>query len=679
MFPLPSRPRRGRPLRLALASIPLLCLAVIGRVQSETDGVVYRAENLGLPNWAGMDYAPQISPDGRYLVFQSDRPGAREDRNLWFSMNLNSSDRLAQPRWTVPLPFFLPMEPPSTRTMRIIGGTHVLSEPAGAFSVNTDGFEGMAGLLYRNEKPVELFFTSMRGGSTGRDGYAGLNIYHSRFVADRWTPPLHLNAVNSHFNDRMPSVRLIRDTRDGSELLELLFASDRPGGFGGSDIWRSVRAANGQWSRPANLGSRVNSRYHEIAPKVNPTGGMLFYSSDRPGGFGHYDMYASRDVDGQWTEPKNLGRPFNSTRDDEYASFTADGLWLYFTSDRRAEAALGRFDMYRVRVPPWLRDPVSVLFTGLVLDGRTRLPLGVEATIKVHFERKTLVETSRIVRRPPAPDTTNFAISLSSGRRYQAEFSAPGFEPQSLILDYAGTLPTDRIDRRVIILQPLGEGPAPKRETTRSIRGRILDEAGGGGISGARAEIVLGVGKSMAYQTDAVGAFLFEVPVGARFTFKGSAPGFTNGRVRLQESPALKEAVLRLKKGGAAPPEDPCRKNMQECLDGVRIYFETDRATLRPSEKSKLATVRRVLESNPGVMVEILGYADRRASFEYNKGLSLQRARAVQEALVGMGVAAERLKLTGKSFLEPVCRLATTACRARNRRVEFKRLETKGR
>lgn len=642
---------------------------------------MYQAENLGLPNWAGMDYAPQISPDGRFLIFQSDRPGAREDRNLWFTVNLGANDRLAEGRWTVPLPLFLPMEPPSSRTMRIVGGSHVLTEPEGAFSFNTDGFEGMASILYQNNRPVEVFFTSLRSPGTGRDGYDGLNLYHARFVADRWTPPVHLNAVNSHFNDRMPSVRRVADPRDGSPTLELLFVSDRPGGFGGSDVWRSVRSAEGQWSRPRNLGGRVNTRYHEVAPVVNPTGGMLFFSSDRPGGFGHFDLYVSRREDGRWGEPKNLGRPFNSTRDDEYASFTADGLWMYYTSDRRERTAAGRFDLYRTRVPPWLRDPVSVLFTGLVLDGRTRLPLGVEATIKIHFERKTLVDTARVIRKAPEPDMTNFAVRLSSGRAYQAEFSAPGYEPQSLILDYSNVLPSDAIDRRVIILQPLreGPGPGPGRPKTRALTGRILDDATGRGIPGASALLAVGTSPPMKYTADARGAFSFEVPERARFAIVASSAGYEDGRAEFQESDELREVVLRLKKGGGKTQEDRCRSNMQECLDGIRIYFDTDSSDIRAAERSKLQTVKQVMEANPGVVVEVLGYADRRASFEYNKELSLRRARAVQQALTAMGLPATRLKLTGKSFLEPVCQERTAACRARNRRVEFKRLESKDR
>lgn len=644
---------------------------------SDPVAVRYEAENLGLPNWAGADYAPQISPDGRYLVFQSDRPGAREGQNLWFSTNLNVADRLGPPRWTVPLPLYLPMDAKASDTMKVVGGKHVLTQPPGTFSINTDGFEGMTSIVYQNERPVEVFFTSVRHSSTGRDGFAGLNIYHSRFTADRWTEPVHLNAVNSHFNDRSPLARLIRNPTTGATELELFFASDRPGGYGGSDLWRSVRESNGSWSRPRNLGPSVNTRYEEVAPGMNPAGGLLFFSSNRPGGFGHYDLYVSRRAARGWGEPKNLGRPFNSERDDECLSFTDDGLWAYYSSDRRSTEAVGRFDMYRTRVPSWLRDPVGVLFTGLILDGTTRLALGVEATIKVDYERKTLVDISRVISGPLTADSTNFGIRLSSGRMYRVTISAPGFHPHSLVLNYEGAIPTDRIDRRTIVLQPIGSTPPGKKEPGgRELQARIVDEQDNP-IAGAEGILIVGEGRPVSYRADAKGGFVFEVPKGSKFTITGRASGFMDATRAFEESDELKEVVVRLKR--AAKTSEPCRSNMQECLDQIRIYFATDSAALRPAQQRKLETVKRVLDLNPGVTVEISGYADRRASFEYNKELSLRRARAVQAALTTLGINPDRLKLTGKSFLQPVCRERTKRCMALNRRVEFKRLPAPGR
>ncbi|MCB1318359.1 MAG: PD40 domain-containing protein, partial [Leptospiraceae bacterium] len=209
------------------------CLLPIGLPGQDVD-VSRKVENLGLPNWAGQDYAPSISPDGRFLIFQSDRPGKYENQNLWFSINSNSAQPTEQADWSVPVPLFLPMEGEPSRTMQILED----GEPPGTFTINSDGFEGMASLVYRTDdenrlRPVEIYFTSYKDDQSKRDGYEGLNIYFSRYRDSRWSRPEHLNIINSDFDDRMPHV-----SHDGRYMY---FVSNRPGGYGGNDIWMSQR------------------------------------------------------------------------------------------------------------------------------------------------------------------------------------------------------------------------------------------------------------------------------------------------------------------------------------------------------------------------------------------------------------------------------------------------------
>ncbi|MCB1322624.1 MAG: PD40 domain-containing protein, partial [Leptospiraceae bacterium] len=113
--------RIGSCIRKLGASLILVlgCLLPIGLPGQDVD-VSRKVENLGLPNWAGQDYAPAISPDGRYLIFQSDRPGKYENQNLWFSINSNSAQPTEQADWSVPVPLFLPMEGEPSRTMQIL-------------------------------------------------------------------------------------------------------------------------------------------------------------------------------------------------------------------------------------------------------------------------------------------------------------------------------------------------------------------------------------------------------------------------------------------------------------------------------------------------------------------------------------------------------------------------------
>ena len=94
----------------------------------------------------------------------------------------------------------------------------------------------------------------------------------------------------------------------------LYFASDMPGGQGGSDIWFS-ESVNGDWSTPVNLGSKVNSSGTDNYPCIHPSG-KLYFTSNRPGGMGGLDVYCSDNIDGVWESPVRLPEPLNSRSDD---------------------------------------------------------------------------------------------------------------------------------------------------------------------------------------------------------------------------------------------------------------------------------------------------------------------------------------------------------------------------
>ncbi len=620
------------------------------------------ASNLGLPNWAGQDYAARISPDGRFLIFQSDRPGARDGHNLWFTTNKNYRDRLGSPDWTVPLPlFFNP-----TETMRIVGSRYDMREPKGAFTVNTDGFEGMPALVYDGNEPVQMYFTSVRDSRTKLEGDDHLNIYFTEFHDQRWSPPRHLNIINSDFNDRMPFV-----TPDG---MKMYFVSNRPGGYGGDDIWESTFSpTTKRWSVPRNLGPTINTRYNEVAPTLSTRGSMLYFSSDRPGGFGHYDLYVSRKGSTRhgslWQLPRNLGAPFNTSRDEEYVSLTKDGLWAYFVSDRRDLKARGRFDMYRVRLPEWLRESVTVRFTGMILDGKSRLPLGVEATIKVRFEKGTLVSRSRVFQKTPVPESaTNFGVDLSSGRTYKVQISAPGYEPAQLILDYRGNVPPGRLDRRVIYLQPIVRPPVKEPAKTRELRGRIIDKETGKGIPASTAEIKPDKGRTQVIRTDREGRFSFKVRENSVFIVTGSAQTYEPAQKVYRESKALREVVIPLGK------RDPCKEELQACLDEIRIFFDFRRTNITASEGRKLDKIVRIMKNNPSVRIMLWGHADKVGGKAVNDRISRLRALNVRRSLIRRGIPARRLEFRGFGKSRPSCRTDTPACRRQNRRVEFRRI-----
>jgi hypothetical protein len=196
-------------------------------------------------------------------------------------------------------------------------------------------------MLSKDEK--SLFFTSTRP-----DGFGGEDIW----VAKRqnrnapWQEPVNLGSgVNTEHTDRLRSL-----SSDGRIIL---FESDRPGGYGGNDIWAIVRKNTNDdfdWSRPVNLGSVINTPYNEVGAKYlfneRHPNGDLFFSSGRPGGLGGPDIYESAVTANGFAAPVNV---FELNTDSIESCFWVrdDGLEIIFTSNRPdVTRDINKFDLY---------------------------------------------------------------------------------------------------------------------------------------------------------------------------------------------------------------------------------------------------------------------------------------------------------------------------------------------
>jgi len=138
---------------------------------------------------------------------------------------------------------------------------------------------------------------------------------------------------NSQYDIAQPSI-----SKDGKYLF---FASDMPGGSGGSDLYY-CELIKGEWSAPVNLGSKVNSASSENFPYMHPSG-RLYFTSDRPGGFGKLDVYYTALSNGLWDEPVLLPEPINSASDDFAFVAEADLQKGYFSSNRLKEDDIFEF------------------------------------------------------------------------------------------------------------------------------------------------------------------------------------------------------------------------------------------------------------------------------------------------------------------------------------------------
>ena len=254
---------------------------------------------------------------------------------------------------------------------------------------NLNDNEGGATLTINNNT---LYYTVCK--YTKNNTYYNCDIYFSDYVNEEWTK---IKSVSDKINqsttwESQPSI-----SSDGKILY---FISDRPGGNGGYDIYKSIKNEKGEWGYPINLGPKINSAGNEKSPFIHPDGKTLYFSSDGRMGLGGYDIFYSRlDTNGNWSKPKNIGYPINS-RDDEIGFFVStDGSHGFFASNKLK--GKGGWDLYSFELYNDAR-PEKVLF----IKGTVKSE-AIAEPVKARIELKNL-ETRKISEIPLDTTTGNY-------------------------------------------------------------------------------------------------------------------------------------------------------------------------------------------------------------------------------------------------------------------------------
>lgn len=168
------------------------------------------------------------------------------------------------------------------------------------------------------------------------------DIYISELKKKLWTVPVKMNSnINTKSIENTASF-----SDDGSVIY---FSSNRKGGFGGMDLYKSEKNADGEWGNAINLGKTINSKYDEDYPFYHANSDILYFSSKREECIGGFDVFKSqREISG-WKSPENMGAPLNTTADEIFFSIDDEGSHGFYSSSRKGGA--GNLDVYELFFP----------------------------------------------------------------------------------------------------------------------------------------------------------------------------------------------------------------------------------------------------------------------------------------------------------------------------------------
>lgn len=470
----------------------------------------FEPQNLGdSVNSTVAEYYPTIALDGKTLIFTRRVNNTNED--FYESHKLDNG-------WS--------------QAKALVGNINS-NNNEGALNISQDG--------------QWLLFT----GCNFPDSYGSCDLYISYLTNQGWSTPENLGSnFNTEFWESTPS--LSPDKRD------LYFTSNRPGGYGGNDIYVSHRQDNGHWSPPENMGPTINTAGDESAPFIHADNLTLYFTSNGLPGYGGDDLFVVRkNADGKWGEPENLGYPINTIENEGSLVVSSDGKTAYYASDR--SDSRGQLDLYSFELRTDIRPAKTLWVKGKVFDSKTGkgLPSSVELAD---------LATKQVISNLQTDETGNYLTTLPVGKDYAFNVNRKGylFYSEHFMLGSQSPDSTYHID---IPLRPIE----------------------------ANASIVL--------------------------------------------------------------------KN---------IFFDFNKYDLKPASQIELEEVIRLLKENPQVSIQINGYTDNVGKEADNLLLSENRAKSVVNYLKSKGIDAKRLFFKGYGDEQPVSSNDTEEGRAKNRRTELK-------
>jgi len=500
--------------------------------------------------------------------------------------------------------------------------------PADRFhrNVNTQLHEGPTA-FYANDTKMIFTRNNLINGKKGEssDGIIKLKLYFSEKSNESWSKPVEFPYNSDEYSVGHPTI-----TEDGKRLF---FASDMPGGYGGTDIY-SASFEDGEWSEPQNLGTGINTEGNEMFPYYNESLNELYFSSNGHGGLGGLDIY--RQSLSSNSEPSNLRYPINTKADDFGFIVAPNGQSGYFSSNRKG--GKGDDDIYHFSVQNEILDV-------LVYDKKTGDALS-SARIELH-------EGSKLAALSKTNPGGEAMFQVNPKKNYILKVFKADYQPAEVLIDLTQLLAKDFVEVKVPLVYA-GQVPAANTETedTEDHYRRLV--LGAEGL------------KEIDPVVNLVDTTIVPVNISAEKSTPPKVQYFSirNHSGNKQDFLVFSDELMFLEGANFVSTDGKglkiishhARPTSKEIIFGLEnlgylvdfeeitnIYYDLDKSLIRNDASVELDQLVNLLSVQPEFEVQLSSFTDSRGSVVYNQKLSLMRVEAAKDYLLSEGIEEGRI------------------------------------
>ncbi|MBO7130279.1 MAG: OmpA family protein [Prevotella sp.] len=498
-----------------------------------------------------------------------------------------------------------------------------------------------------------------------------------------------MDLFNSRRDDFSPALA-------GDESNQLFFTStrnqaqgDEYSGITGSkpaDIFWSQKDEKGKWGKPQTIDSELNSGFEEGACCFSPDGKTMYLTQCKTDP--QYPRYATIAVsnrsDAAWSKPTELNIGKDTLSSYAHPAVSPDGEWLYFVSDM--PGGYGGFDIWRCR-----------LYSGKEVGGAENLGEIINTPGDEMFP--TFRPNGDLYFSSDGhPGMGGLDIFIAKAKIVGWTIEHPGFPLNSQGDDFGmtfegllnqGYFSSSRGDNRGLDHIYSFFNP----EIVQTVKGWVYEQDGYE-LTAAQVYMVGNDGTNLKLSVRGDGSFTQEIKPGVDYVLLGTCKGYLNHQEQLRVEPVTEseEYVLQFPLANIAAP-----------VLIENIFYDFDKATLRPESTTALDELVKLLNENPNVTIELSAHTDYKGSDQYNERLSQRRAESVVGYLIDHGIPADRLMPRGygegrpktikkkvaeryaflnegdvltEDFIAKLTEEQQEQCNQLNRRTEFKVLRT---